>query len=59
MGDKLRSAVGGNMPMDPMLGKDTNNKELGKFGRCNSVVDGDEYCLFGEMINNDEDGVIA
>jgi hypothetical protein len=47
VGDKLRSVVGGNMPRNSMLGEDVDDKKLGEFGRGDSIMGGDKYCLFG------------
>ena len=59
VGDKLRSIIRGNMLRNSMLGEDVDDKELGEFGGGDGVMGGDEYCLLGKTVNNDQDGVIA
>jgi hypothetical protein len=59
VGDKLRSIIRGNMLRNSMLGEDVDDKELGKFRGGDGVIGGDEYCLLGKMVNNNQDGVIA
>ena len=59
MGNELRSAARGNVPRNSVLGEDVDDKKLGEFGGGDGVMDGDEYCLLGKTVNNDQDGVIA
>jgi hypothetical protein len=42
-----------------MLGEDMDDKELGEFGGDDGVMGGDEYCLLGKTVNNNQDNVIA
>ena len=56
MGDKFQSSVRSDVGRDTVLGEDVQYEELGKLGRCYGVMSGNEDGLFGQLINDNQDG---
>ena len=55
MGDEFRAAVGCDMTWDAMFGEDVENEQFGESCCGKFVVGRDEYALFCEAVDDDED----